>query len=291
MFNVGSTAALVNIFLPASLAFIMFGLGLTLTIEDFTRVMRFPKSVILGLVCQMFILPALAFGLCYVFALPAEISIGLMILAASPGGVTANLFSHLANGDVALNLTLTAINSVLAAITLPLFVNFALAHFSGDDKSIGLQFSKVLEVFLIVLIPVAIGMWIHKIKPSFAQKMDKPVRLFSFLVLLIIVSAAIVKEHQQLANSFGEVGMAVFTFNILSLGVGYALPILAKVKHREAIAISMEVGIHNGTLAIYVALSLLNSFALALPAAIYSIMMFFTAAIFCVILTKKNAKA
>lgn len=285
----GSTAFLVNSLLPASLAFIMFGLGLTLTIEDFTRVVRFPKSVVLGLICQMFILPAMAFGLCYAFSLSPEISIGLMILAASPGGVTANLFSHLANGDVALNLTLTAINSVLAAITLPLIVNFALSHFNGEDKSIGLQFAKVIEVFFIVLIPVAIGMWINKIKPSFSQKMDKPVRIFSFIVLLVIVVGAIVKERYQLINSLSEVGLAVLAFNLLSLGVGYVLPLIAKVKHREAIAISMEVGIHNGTLAIYVALSLLNSFALALPAAIYSIMMFFTAGIFCFILVKKNA--
>lgn len=284
----GSTSFLVTYLLPGALAFIMFGLGLTLKVEDFTRIVRYPKSVILGLVCQMFILPVVAFALCYAFKLDPQLSIGLMILAASPGGATANLFSHLAHGDVALNLTLTAINSVLAAVTLPLIVNFALGHFSSEGQTIGLQFQKVMEVFVIVLLPVTFGMFIHKVKPDFSRKMDKPVRAFSFLVLLVIVAGAIAKERHSLLNSFSQVGVAVFIFNIVSLGVGYVLPIIAKVKHREAIAISMEVGIHNGTLAIYVALSLLNSYELALPAAIYSIMMFITAAIFSYILVKKN---
>ncbi|WP_411823899.1 bile acid:sodium symporter family protein [Leptospira sp. 'Mane'] len=284
----GSTSFFVTYMLPGALAFIMFGLGLSLTIADFTRVLRFPKSVLLGLICQILLLPLLGLGICHLFGLSSEFSIGIMILAASPGGVTANLFSHLARGDVALNLTLTAINSVLAAVTLPLIVNFSLIYFSEGEQSIGLQFKKTIEVFFIVLVPVLFGMLGKKYFPKFAGKMDKPVRIFSFLFLLLIIAGALLNEKHRILYSLSQVGIPVLLFNILSLAIGYILPLLAKVKYKEAIAISMEVGIHNGTLAVYVALSLLNSYNFALPAAVYSIFMFITAAIFSLILIKRN---
>lgn len=283
-----STEFIITKLLPLSLAIIMFGFGLTLTIADFKRVLVYPKSVVLGLFCQMLILPLLALGVCKVFNLSTEISIGVMILAASPGGITANLFSHLAHGDIALNLTLTAINSVLAAFSLPLIVNLAFNYFAGKDQEIGLQFSKTVEVFAIVLIPVALGMFIKNKKPGFSQKMDKPVRIFSMLVLVIIVAGAVIKEKDQLATSFAQIGLAMLVFNLGSMLVGFLLPKLAKVSNKEATAISMEVGIHNSTLAIYVAVALLGSFALALPAAVYSIIMFFTAALFSFILARRN---
>lgn len=274
--------------MPLSLAIIMFGFGLTLTPADFKRIAQYPKSVFLGLFCQMVLLPILAYVVCRGFNLSPEISIGVMILAASPGGITANLFSHLAHGDIALNLTLTAINSVLAAFSLPLLVNLAYKIFAGQEQNIGLQFSKTIEVFAIVLIPVAIGMFVKNKKPAFSKKMDKPVRIFSMLVLLIIVVGAVAKEKEQLSSSFAQIGIAMLVFNLGSMLIGYLIPRILKLSNREATAISMEVGIHNSTLAIYVAVALLGSFALALPAAVYSIIMFFTAAIFSLYLAKKN---
>jgi len=236
----------------------------------------------------MLLIPILAFGLIKVFNLSPEMSLGLMILAASPGGITANIFSHLSHGDVALNLTLTAINSVLAAFTLPLIIYISTQLLNTDGLSVGLQFSKSIEVFLIVLIPVSIGLFVNSKKPSFSKKVDKPFRIFSMLILVLIIAAAIIKEKATLADSFAQIGLVVLAFNILSMGVGYVVPLLAKLKHSEATAISMEVGIHNGTLAIYIAMSVLNSFPLALPAAVYSIIMFITAAIFSFILSRKN---
>ena len=283
-----STEFIITKLLPLSLVIIMFGFGLTLTPADFKRVLLYPKSVLLGLFCQMFLLPLLAFGVCKGFDLPPEISIGVMILAASPGGITANLFSHLANGDIALNLTLTAINSVLAAFSLPLLVNLAFKIFADKEQNIGLQFSKTVEVFAIVLVPVTIGMFIKSKKPEFSKKMDRPVRIFSMIVLIVVVVGAVAKEKEQLSNSFAQIGLAMLVFNLGSMLVGYLIPKLLKVSNREATAISMEVGIHNSTLAIYVAVALLGSFALALPAAVYSIVMFFTAALFSVYLAKKN---
>lgn len=214
-----------------------------------------------------------------------------MILAASPGGITANLFSHLAGGNIALNLTLTAVNSVLAAFSLPLIVNLAFDYFSSNSVNIGLQFSKTLEVFAIVLIPVSIGMFMNKVKPSLSLKAEKPVKIFSFLVLIVIIIGSILEQKEELALSFSQIGGAMLFFNIFSMAIGYVIPLLLQSPRSEAIAISMEVGIHNGTLAIYIALNLLNSFPFALPAAVYSIIMFFTAGIFSFYLMKtKNTE-
>lgn len=267
----------------------MFGFGLSLTIADFKRVVAYPKSIFLGLFCQMCLIPVLAWLVCRMFSLSPETSIGVMILAASPGGISANLFSHLAHGDIALNLTLTAMNSVLAAFSLPLLVNLAYLLFANQSQDIGLQFSKTLEVFAIVLIPVLIGMFVKKQKPSFSERMDKPVRIFSFLVLLLIMVAAIFKEWARLSESFGQIGLAMLTFNLGSMFIGYLLPRLLKISNREATAISMEVGIHNSTLSMFIAVGLLNSFALALPSAVYSVIMFLTAGAFSYYLARKNA--
>lgn len=284
----GSSQFVVSTLLPISLAIIMLGFGLTLTPADFKRVLNFPKPVLIGLLCQMVILPAVALGICYLFNFSPVLSVGLMILAASPGGVAANLFSHLSHGDIALNLTLTAINSVLAAFTLPLIVNFSLSFFSVSDSVIGLQFQKTIEVFMIVLVPVLIGMFIRKKHPEFSARMDKPVRIFSMIVLAVLIVGAVLKEKDRLGDSFGQIGVAMLVFNVLSMLVGYAMSMVAKLKSTEATAITMEVGVHNGTLALYIAMSVLGSFELAIPSAIYSIIMFFTAGIGSLILSKVN---
>ncbi len=285
-----STQSIVSVFLPLSLAIIMLGFGLSLTPDDFKRVLKYPRSVLVGLFCQMALLPLLAFSLCYLFGFSPALSIGLMILAASPGGVAANIFSHLSHGDVALNLTLTAINCVLAAFTLPLVVNLSIAHFGGSE-AIGLQFRKTIEVFLIVLVPVLIGMTIRKFKPELSQKADKPVRIFSILVLALITVVAVLKEKDQLMTSMGQIGVAMLVFNIGSMAIGYFMSMAFKLRHQEATAITMEVGIHNSTLALYIAMTVLGSFELAIPAAIYSIFMFLTAGAFSVFLIKKNKGA
>ena len=149
---------LTTIGLPVALGIVMLGLGLGLTVDDFRRVATYPKPVLVALVCQVVLLPALCFGLVLLFDLSPALAVGMMLLAASPGGTTANLYSHLFGGHVALNVTLTAVNSVLAVFTLPIVVNLSADYFMGDSTSIGLQFDKVLQVFAIVLIPVAIGM-------------------------------------------------------------------------------------------------------------------------------------
>jgi bile acid:Na+ symporter, BASS family len=273
---------LTAVLLPAALAIIMLGLGLTLTIADFKRVLAVPKAVGVGLACQMLLLPVVCFAIARAFALPPELAVGLMLLSASPGGATANLFSHLAHGDVALNITLTAVNSVLSLLTLPFIVNFALVQFMGEGKIIPLQFDKVLQVFAIVLIPVAIGMAVRNRSLSFAQKLEKPLRIISAVVLLVVVIGAVVKERARIAEYLQLVGAAAFVFNIVSMAIGYFVPLAVKLPRKQAIAIGMEIGVHNGTLAIAIASSplLLNNSMMAIPPAIYSLIMFFTAAAF-----------
>ena len=273
---------LLTIFLPVALGIIMLGLGLSLSLADFARVAKFPKPVLIGLGCQLLLLPLVCFFLVQAFGLAPALAVGMMLLAASPGGTTANLYSHLAHGDVALNITLTAVNSVIAILTMPFIVNLSLAYFMDGDQAIPLQFAKVVQVFVIVLGPVAIGMWLRSRFPGFAARMEKPVKIVSALFLLIIILLAVVKDWQTFVDYAPLVGGAALAFNLISLAVGYYVPRLCKLSLRQAVAIGMEIGIHNGTLAIALALSplLLNNSTMAIPAAIYSIIMFFTAALF-----------
>jgi BASS family bile acid:Na+ symporter len=273
---------LLTLFLPIALGIIMLGLGLSLTLADFARVVKFPKPVLIGLACQLLLLPVVCFFLAKGFGLAPALAVGLMLLAASPGGTTANLYSHLAHGDVALNITLTAVNSVIAVLTMPLIVNLSLGYFMEGDQALPLQFTKVVQVFIIVLGPVAIGIWIRSRFAGFAARMEKPVKIISALFLLIIILLAVVKDWQTFVDYAPLVGGAALAFNLISLAVGYWVPRLLKLSLRQSVAIGMEIGIHNGTLAIALALSpmLLNNPTMSIPAAIYSIIMFFTAAAF-----------
>lgn len=281
------------VFMPLALGVIMLGLGLGLTLADFRRVLVYPRAVIVGLLCQTALLPVACYGIARAFELPPELAVGLMLLAASPGGATANLFSHLAKGDVALNITLTATNSVLSLFTLPLIVNFALAAFMGEGKSLPLQFDKVIQVFAVVLIPVGIGMLVKAKRPDTSERLQRPVKIASAVFLLLVIIAAVVKERSTILDAFRQVGLAALCFNLVSMSVGYFVPLLVRLPKRQATAIGMEIGIHNGTLAIAVASSplLLNNTTMAIPAAIYSLIMFFTAAGFGWVAARSNEQA
>jgi bile acid:Na+ symporter, BASS family len=269
-----------TLFLPIALGIIMLGLGLSLTLEDFKRVTKYPKAMTIALICQMVLLPALCFGLVIVFNLNPVLAVGMMLLAASPGGATANLYSHLSNGDVALNITLTAVNSMLTLFTLPLLVNFSLDYFLESGQYVPMQFKKVIEVFAIVLVPVTIGMLVRSKSPGFAARMDKPVKILSALVLLVLIVSVTIREKQVLIDYASSLGLPVLLFNVLSMAIGYYVPQFFNVQKKQAVAIGMEIGIHNGTLAIYIALSVLGNSIMSVPPAIYSLLMFFTAAAF-----------
>ncbi|WP_332662834.1 bile acid:sodium symporter family protein [Aeromicrobium sp.] len=283
-------SALSTVGLPLALGIIMFGLGLSLTPDDFRRVGQHPRAVVVALACQLILLPAVCFGLVLLFDLPALLGIGMMLLAASPGGTSANLFSHLFHGDVALNVTLTAINSVIAIFTLPVITNLAIAWYDRED-TVSLQFLKVVEVFAIVLVPVLIGMLVRERRPDFAARMDKPVRIGSAVILAVLVIAILVDQRENVGDYLADVGLVAALFCAVSLVVGYVIPKVAGIVESQAIASSMEIGVHNATLAIYVAVEVLDSTEISVPAAVYSLFMFAFAAIWGYALSRRIRSA
>ncbi|MEV6757108.1 bile acid:sodium symporter family protein [Streptomyces sp. NPDC051214] len=283
-------SALITTGLPIALAIIMFGLGLSLTTGDFRRVTRTPKAVVVALVLQVLVLPAVAFGLVKSFNLDPLLAVGVMLLAASPGGTTANLFSHLFRGDVALNITLTAINSVLAALTIPVITNLAIGHFDAQGD-LGLQLGKVVQVIAIVLVPVGVGMAVHRRSADFAARADRPVRVFSIAVLVIVSAGALLGERENLADYMQQVGLVTGIFCLASLTLGYGGARLLRLDKRQAIASSMEVGIHNTTVALTIALSVLDSTEVAIPIAVYSVLMYVLAAAFGYLITRRHSDA
>ena len=279
-------SGLITIFLPIALAIVMAGMGLELTLKDFARVSKHPKAVLIALFCHLILLVGIAFLICKILALPPLLAVGLMLLAASPGGTTANLFSYLYKGDIALNITLTAINAIIAAVFLPLIVNFSILHFMNEGQQVGLQFTKVLQVFLIILVPVCIGMLIRHYAPHIAEKLNRPVRIFAVVFLLIIILGAIIKERSNLIDYLGQIGLATALFCAISLMVGYFVPRMLGISSYQARACAFEIGIHNSTLAMTIALTIMASTTIAMPAAVYSIFMYIFATIFGILITK-----
>ncbi|WP_306361092.1 bile acid:sodium symporter family protein [Nocardia sp. CC227C] len=279
------------VFLPLALALVMFGLGLTLTVDDFARVLRYPKAAAIALVCQIVVLPLLCLGMVYLFGLTGALAVGMMLLAASPGGTSANLFSHVAGGDVALNITLTAINSVLAVFTMPVVVTLSLAAFLDDGSGIGLQPGKFLQVIAIVLIPVAIGMMVRRRFTAWAERMRGPVKITSIVVLVLVIVVAAISEFGTFTDNIGRLGAITLLLSILSLLIGYFVPRLFGVDARQSIASAMEIGIHNATLAIAVAVSVLEDETMAVPGAIYGVIMFGPAAVAAWLLARRSARA
>lgn len=271
-------SALTTVGLPLALAIIMFGLGLDLTIGDFKRVGRAPKAVAIALGCQIVLLPAICFGLVVLFDLPALLGIGMLLLAASPGGTTANLFSHLFRGDVALNITLTAINTVIAVVTLPLITGLAIAWYDRQDD-VSMPLVEIVKVFALILLPVGVGMLVNKRAPGFARRMDKPVRIGSAAILAILVIGILLDQRENVGEYIADVGLIAALFCAISLVAGYYVPKALGVTGPQAIASSMEVGVHNATLAIFVAVEVLDEVEISVPAAVYSLIMFLFAAL------------
>ena len=283
------SAVIVTRFLFGALALVMFGLGLSLTAADFQRLLKHPKAVMLALGLQVIGLPLACYAIITAFGLPPVFAIGLMLLAASPGGISANLFSHLFGGNVAMNISLTAVNTLLSIVTLPLIANWAIAHFAQSGQVVPMQTSKRLEVIAIVLIPVLLGMAVARKAPGFSNRMEKPVKIFSAVVLAVVTVLAIAKEWGSLSTTFVQIGPAVLLFNLVSLFAGYYLSRAAGLDKPLSTAICYEIGIHNSTLAIFVALSVLGSYQLALPAAVYSVVMYITAPPFGWLVLKRRS--
>ncbi|MEO0735675.1 MAG: bile acid:sodium symporter family protein [Cyanobacteria bacterium J06649_12] len=268
---------LTAVFLPLALFIIMLGMGLGLTIADFKRILVEPKAVILGLMAQMILLPLVGVALASIFSLSPELAVGVMILAACPGGPTSNLVTYLAKGNVALSITLTAISSLLTVFTIPLVVNLAMKLFLDAETALQLPFiTTVVQIAVITLIPVSLGMVLHSTAPSFANRVEKYVKWLSLFFLGLIIVGLLVKERANVAGFFLQAGGVTLVLMIITMALGYAIATLAQLDNRSATAITVEVGIQNGTLAIAIASAptFLNNPTMAIPAAIYALLMF-----------------
>jgi len=274
------SSVLTELFLPFSLAVIMFGMGLSLRVEDFKRILIYPKAVGIGLLNQLILLPVLAFGIAKAFQLPPELAVGLMILAVCPGGATSNLITHLAKGDAALSITLTACSSVITVFTIPFLVNYSIGYFIPGGEAQQLEVvGTVVSVLFNTLIPVALGMITLAKAPALAQKWDQPFRKISTVFFVIIVLAAILKERDNLVQYFIEAGPAALALNLSTLAVSFAMAKWTGLPFRQGLTIAIESGIQNGTLGITIAATLLVNSVMSIPSAIYSLLMFGTAAL------------
>ena len=274
------SSVLTELFLPFSLAVIMFGMGLSLRVEDFKRILIYPKAVGIGLLNQLVLLPIIAFGIAKAFSLPPELAVGLMILAVCPGGATSNLITHLAKGDSALSITLTACSSVITVFTIPFLVNFSIGYFipGGEAKQLEVV-GTVVSVLFITLIPVALGMITLVKAPRLAEKWDQPFRKISIVFFVVIVGAAILKERENLVQYFIEAGPAALALNLSTLALSFAMAKWTGLPFRQGLTIAIESGIQNGTLGITIAATLLVNSVMSIPSAIYSLLMFGTAAL------------
>lgn len=273
------TNYLTDIMLPLSLAIIMLGMGLSLVPNDFKRVAKYPKAASIGIFNQIIMLPIVGFLLLWLFGLKSpELAVGIMILAACPGGPTSNLISHISKGDTALSITLTAISSLIAVITIPLIVNLALSFFMQHGEYIPLPvFDTIIKLTLITLLPVSIGMIVRAKAVNFAEKMNQPVKIVSGILLFLIILAAILNNKEIFVSSFRDIGPIALTLNIVMLLIGYLSARMLRLKMAQSITISVESGIQNGTLGITIASALLHNDVMAISPAIYSLIMFMTA--------------
>jgi bile acid:Na+ symporter, BASS family len=258
-------------YFPYVIAVVMLALGLTLTVEDFKRAATLRRPLAVALLCQSLLLPSLCLLIAEAFHLEPHLAVGLMLMAATPGGTMANIVSHLFNGDLALNLTLAAINAALSVVALPAILAASMTWFLGEGRFIPLQLDKFVTVFALVLIPTAIGIAIRHRFPELARRMKTPIKIVAVLLLIVAVAGAIASGKTTLLNNFGVISGAVVSFCAVSLTVGYLVPRLMRLGPPQGIAISLEIGLHNTVVALGVALSpqLLNSVEMATPVAIY----------------------
>ena len=281
----GSTVTLVA--LPLALALIMGGLGLSLTVADFKRIATQPRGVLIGLANLLVVSPLLAFGVAELYGLEAAFAVGLVLLGAAPGGTTANLLTHLARGDTALSVSMTALSSLAAVITVPTYLALAVAHFDASVADDVQMAGVVARVFAITIIPLAIGMAIRARHERWALEHEEIVKRVALIAFLLVVAGAIASELETVRESFAELALAAITLNVLAMAVSFAVARAARLDPRQATGVAMELGVHNATLAI--AVGALVADELTIPAAIYSAVMYFTAGAFARLMYRRNA--
>lgn len=264
-----------GILLPAILVFVMFSLGLGLVLEDFARIVRQPRALLVGVFCHFVVLPVVCFLMLKTFGLTGVFAVGFMILAACPTGSTSNLLTYLARGDVALALSFTAVASVLTIVTLPLLISWSLGHFMGASQAVSVPIgSMMIQVFLFVGLPVALGMVARQRWPSWALGFEPKATKIATILFVLIVVMAVVKNWQLLKEHFVTLAPFAIGLNLLMLTLGFAFAWLARLSRRQSITLGIETAIQNATLALVIASSILKNDAMAIPGALYGVLMY-----------------
>ena len=276
-----ATTIITQIFLPISLSIIMFGMGLTLVINDFGRLLIYPKEVIIGLFNQLIFLPLIGFLIILLFDLNSSMAIGIMILSLCPGGPTSNLITQVARGNIGLSVTLTALASLITVFTIPIILSEAISYFSGEtDVVIELPvLQTMLQILIITVIPVSIGMVIRKKNEDFALRMERPMRVASTVLFIIIFLLVMIANKDLIIQAMKEVGLATLLLNLATMTLGYITAKIFGIKGKSQISITVESGIQNGTLAFVIATTILNNVEMGIPTGAYSIWMFITGGI------------
>ena len=276
---------LIQVVLPAALFIIMLGMGLALKPIDFKLVIAKPKAVILGILAQMLMLPILAYLIILTLNIEGPLAVGLMILSLCPGGTTSNLYTYLAKGDVALSVTLTSVVSLVSPFTVPFILLIVMDQLLGAGEKVDLPVIKtIIQLIVITVLPICLGMLINRFKPDFAKAAEKSVKVFSVLFLILIVAGIVTKNINHMGSYFAQMGLASLLLNVLCMVLGFAIARLAHLNLAQQKSIAIEVGFQNGTLAIVIALTLLQNTEMAIAATCYSLLMFLTGAVFTFIL-------
>jgi BASS family bile acid:Na+ symporter len=263
------------VLLPVALAIVMLGMGLSLVPEDFRRITRYPRAVAVGTVCQTLVLPLLGALIALVVPMEPVMAVGLVVVAVCPGGPSSNLMTYLARGDVALSVTLTAVSSIVTVFTIPLFTNLALQHFLGEGAAFSLPIgATMLQIVLITLLPTAIGMAIRQRFPEQARRLEKQMGRLAGGLLALIILLLFIREAPKLPGFLAQMGLAIALLNVLAMLAGFLAGRLFRLPLAQQVCIAIEVGIQNGTLAIAITAGLLNNPDMAVPAAVYSLLMY-----------------
>ncbi len=278
-----------DIFLPLALAFIMFALGLGLTGSDFLRVIKQPKDFFVGAISQIILLPVIAFILVSIWPISPELAIGVMIIAAAPGGVTSNILTSFARGDVALSVSLTAIVSLLCVLTVPFIIVTSLGLLGLDNVTQNISLtSMAISMFLIVTVPVIIGMIFRKFASNLALKFEPIAKKISLVLFVVVLLGAILAEKENIVSYFADAGLVTLVLNVVMMIVAFYVAQFLGTGNSQKKCIAIECGLQNGTLAIFVGTTLFGGGAYVIPAATYSLIMFATSLIFVFFIRKTN---
>lgn len=269
--------SLIEFGLPVALMIIMAGMGLTLTRESFRQVVVYPRAMLIGTLAQVLLIPILGFAIVEVMDLSPAIAVGLIVIAACPGGTTSNVFTFLAKGNLALSIVLTVLASLVTIVTIPLFTNLAIDWYSEVSLEAPLRLpvlKTVITLAVIIVLPVSLGMFVNAKAEQFARRAEKYVSQFGLLVLAVLIAAIVYQTRNEIVDLLTQAGPAAVTLMIAGIGAGFASGRLLGVARQDALTIAIEVGIKNGTLGLLVTLSLLKQPEMAIPSAVYGVLMF-----------------